>query len=196
MLFLLLPHASLQWGMFPCGHPLCVECMVEMVRKERGGGEGHHSLAEPRSVRVMCPLCRLRTTSDAISYVQQQEEAYLGGDNVQVSSLVPGSVRVQLCVCVCVCMCVRVCVCVCVCACVYVRVCVCACVCMCVYVRVCMCVCACVYVRVCVCACVCMCVCVYVRVCVCVCVCVRVCMLCVCICVCACVVCVCACVRV
>lgn len=69
-----------KWGMFPCGHPLCVECVVEMVKK---GGGGHHSMGEPSNVRVQCPLCRLYTMSESISYVQQQEEVFLGGDGVQ-----------------------------------------------------------------------------------------------------------------
>ena len=80
--------------MFPCGHPLCVECVVEMVKK---GGGGHHSMGEPSNVRVQCPLCRLYTMSESISYVQQQEEVFLGGDGVQVSILMGGDgVRVSI----------------------------------------------------------------------------------------------------
>ena len=81
---------------------------MEMVRK---GGGGHHSLGEPSNVRVQCPLCRLHTMSESISYVQQQEEVFLGGNDVQVSLWARSCDRnpVNICVYMYVCMCVCVC---------------------------------------------------------------------------------------
>ena len=75
-----------------------MECVVEMVKKGRGGG--HHSMAEPTNVKVVCPLCRLHNTSESISYVQQQAETYLDGDGIQVSSLTLVGVYVHVCLCV------------------------------------------------------------------------------------------------
>ena len=57
---------SKQWGMLPCGHPLCMDCVLELTRRRQhyidrlGGGD----------VRLSCPLCRFSFLSSEINAVR------------------------------------------------------------------------------------------------------------------------------
>ena len=52
-----------QWGMLPCGHPLCTDCVLEMSRQRSGRD----------SVRLCCPLCRFSFLKSEINTVRSFE---------------------------------------------------------------------------------------------------------------------------
>lgn len=61
-----------QWSVFSCGHCICCQCAWVLLR-QAGVGPRH------RNVHVKCPLCRIPTVAQEISYVStartQTEEA-------------------------------------------------------------------------------------------------------------------------
>lgn len=50
-----------QWGVFPCGHALCVECTSALIQSKSS-----HYFGPPR---ISCPLCRETCVSTDINYV-------------------------------------------------------------------------------------------------------------------------------
>ena len=83
----LYPPPPSQWGVFTCGHPLCMECTIVLVKRQP------RPAVHREAVRVKCPLCREYSLSSEINYVQNRGEEEM-------------AVQVKVCVCVCVCVCV------------------------------------------------------------------------------------------
>ena len=76
--FHLFPSLCSQWGMLPCGHSLCMECVLELTRRAyytvwqiRGGG----------SARLSCPLCRFSFLSSEINTVRPTEPEHMVGSH-------------------------------------------------------------------------------------------------------------------
>ena len=62
------PPSLSQWGVFTCGHPLCMECVFTMVNMQR---RYMHTLWGHREeVPIKCPLCRVPSLSTEINYVR------------------------------------------------------------------------------------------------------------------------------
>ena len=61
-----------QWSVFSCGHCICCQCAWVLLR-QAGVGPRH------RNVHVKCPMCRIPTIAQEISYVStattQKEES-------------------------------------------------------------------------------------------------------------------------
>lgn len=57
-----------EWGVFTCGHPLCMECTIVLVKRQP------RPLVRREVVRVKCPLCREYSLSSEINYVQNRGE--------------------------------------------------------------------------------------------------------------------------
>ena len=60
---------STQWGMLPCGHPLCMDCLFALSRKYHCGVSGRSE-----AVRLSCPLCRFSFVSSEVNIVRPTEE--------------------------------------------------------------------------------------------------------------------------
>jgi E3 ubiquitin-protein ligase SHPRH len=74
-----------EWGMLPCGHPLCMECVLELTRRAyhavwqiRGGG----------SARLSCPLCRFSFLSSEINTVRPTEPEHMGNLSTKIRGVV------------------------------------------------------------------------------------------------------------
>jgi E3 ubiquitin-protein ligase SHPRH len=60
-----------EWGVLPCGHPLCTDCVLELSRRHR-----HPTLWQRGgAVRLSCPLCRFSLLSSEINIVRPSSEA-------------------------------------------------------------------------------------------------------------------------
>ena len=59
----------LQWGMFPCGHALCLECADTLINNKCS-----------RSPQVACPLCRERCATSDVNYVRLGNDADCGDE--------------------------------------------------------------------------------------------------------------------
>ena len=72
-----------QWSVFSCGHCICCQCAWVLLR-QAGVGPRH------RNVHVKCPMCRVPTIAQEISYVStartQTEQV---DENVSVKVLAP-----------------------------------------------------------------------------------------------------------
>ena len=60
-----------QWGMLPCGHSVCMDCIVEMTQRR----VQHYW--QSGTTRLSCPLCRFSCLSSEINAVRPRE-----GDNI------------------------------------------------------------------------------------------------------------------
>ena len=81
-LFSLYFYCLFQWSVFTCGHCICCQCAWVLLRQSGIGPRN-------RNVHVKCPLCRVPTVAQEISYVSTtRSQGDQASDDITVKVIV------------------------------------------------------------------------------------------------------------
>lgn len=84
------PPFFFQWSVFSCGHCVCCQCAWVLLR-QAGIGPRH------RNVHVKCPMCRIPTVAQEISYVSTaRSQTKETEENVTVKVFMPFSLELEI----------------------------------------------------------------------------------------------------